>query len=130
MTLWASSEPRDTRSDEVDVAEVEDESDTFPWVDAARWRPTAMADDDPYGDTLEYVDDGAVIVCDPLRPWVATLYEPPWWAEEGVTTLCKPVAVSGFQLARRLASGCVRARPLRPPRRCGGPHGLQCPSAT
>lgn len=60
-----------------------DEPDQFPWVDAARWSPgtaTVELPNDPY-DVLPELDDGCVMVCDPARPWVVTLYQPPWWAE-------------------------------------------------
>ncbi|MDM2173433.1 Uncharacterised protein [Mycobacteroides abscessus subsp. abscessus] len=58
------------------------EPDTFPWCDAARWCPAEVHWDDPFGDTLPaFLDDGAVIICDPLRPWVVVSYQPPWWAE-------------------------------------------------
>lgn len=65
------------------IAELEDdtEEDTFSWVDAARWSPAVVERDDPYGDTLEYLDDGCVMLCDPARPWVIVEYAPPWWAE-------------------------------------------------
>lgn len=60
-----------------------DEIDPFPWTDAARWCPTEVAWDAPYDDTLpEFEDDGCVMVCDPERPWVVLVYEPPWWARE------------------------------------------------
>lgn len=62
----------------------DDEPDVFPWHDAARWSPAAIEAEkrDPYGDTLpEFTDDGAVMICDPARPWVVLDYSPPWWAE-------------------------------------------------
>ncbi|MFV8275806.1 hypothetical protein [Mycobacteroides abscessus] len=61
----------------------DDEPDDFPWTDAARWSPAALVElaNDPY-DVLPELDDGAVIVTDPERPWVVTVYEPPWWAAE------------------------------------------------
>lgn len=68
----------------IDSLESDDEVDTFPWVDAARWSPgtaTVELDADPY-DTLPELDDGCVMVCDPLRPWVVVEYSPPWWAAE------------------------------------------------
>lgn len=63
--------------------DTDDEVDDFPWHDAARWSPgvsTVELADDPY-DVLPELDDGAVMVCDPLRPWVVVSYTPPWWAE-------------------------------------------------
>lgn len=64
-------------------ADTDDEVDDFPWHDAARWCPTEVEWDDPFGDDLpEFLDDGAVIVCDPMRPWVVLDYTPPWWARE------------------------------------------------
>lgn len=67
---------------ETDDTDEPDEVDDFPWHDAARWCPTEVHWDDPFGDTLpEFTDDGAVIVCDPARPWVVLEYQPPWWAE-------------------------------------------------
>lgn len=66
---------------DIDALEAEDEPDDFPWVDAARWSPTVTAVDDRYGDLPAFADDGCVMVCDPLRPWVVVEYSPPWWAE-------------------------------------------------
>ena len=66
----------------IDALELEDEPDPFPWHDAARWCPTELAWADSYGDPLpEFMDDGAVIIVDPARPWVVLVYQPPWWAE-------------------------------------------------
>lgn len=60
----------------------EPEVDTFSWADAARWCPTEVHWDDPFGDDLpEFLDDGCVMVVDAARPWVVTAYTPPWWAE-------------------------------------------------
>lgn len=60
----------------------DDEPDPFPWTDAARWCPAEVAWTAPYDDGLpEFLDDGAVIVTDPMRPWVVVAYTPPWWAE-------------------------------------------------
>lgn len=56
------------------------EADTFSWADAARWSPGGTGDDRFYGDAVEFLDAGAVAVCDPARPWVVTSYAPPWWA--------------------------------------------------
>ena len=68
--------------DTIDALETEDEPDTFPWCDAARWSPAALEWAAPYDDALpEFADDGCVIICDPMRPWVVLVYEPPWWAE-------------------------------------------------
>lgn len=72
----------DTLIETIDHLEEDEDTDTFPWCDAARWCPTEVAWDAPYDDPLpEFTDDGAVMVCDPLRPWVVVVYEPPWWAE-------------------------------------------------
>lgn len=61
----------------------DDTDDPYPWTDAARWSPAVASAPDPYGDPLPaFDDDGCVIVCDPLRPWVVLVYEPPWWARE------------------------------------------------
>ncbi|MFT8179309.1 hypothetical protein ACLXNF_17165 [Mycobacteroides chelonae] len=64
-----------------DIAELE--ADTFSWADAAVWTPGGGAElaDDPY-DVLPLPDDGCVVICDPLRPWVVTAYAPPWWARD------------------------------------------------
>jgi len=60
----------------------EPEVDDFPWTDAARWSPAAITWADPYDNPLlAFEDDGCVIICDPARPWVVLVYEPPWWAE-------------------------------------------------
>lgn len=62
--------------------DTDDEPDLYPWTDAARWCPTEVDWAAPYDDQLpEFMDDGAVVICDPERPWVVTLYQPPWWAE-------------------------------------------------
>lgn len=70
---------------EIDALEAdtdEPEVDDFPWHDAARWSPAAITWDAPYDNPLpEFLDDGAVIVTDPARPWVVVSYQPPWWAE-------------------------------------------------
>lgn len=66
----------------IDQLEADDE-DTFSWADAARWCPAALDWADPFEDSLpEFMDDGAVIIVDPARPWVVTAYTPPWWARE------------------------------------------------
>lgn len=73
--------PLDALLDTIDALEADDEPDLFPWHDAARWSPAASvaAVDD---DTMPaFADDGAVIVCDPARPWVVLEYQPPWWAD-------------------------------------------------
>ncbi len=62
----------------IDALESDDDDELkFPWSDAARWNPAEVARDD----YLEYLDDGCVLVCESARPWVVTLYEPPWWAQ-------------------------------------------------
>jgi len=72
----------DTLLDTIDSLELDDEPDTFPWVDSARWCPAALNWADPFEDSLpQFTDDGAVVICDPMRPWVVTVYQPPWWAE-------------------------------------------------
>lgn len=78
-----TADPLDELLDTIDALELEaDEPNLFPWTDAARWCPTEVSWDDPWDDGLpEFTDDGAVMVCDLLRPWVVTLYTPPWWAE-------------------------------------------------
>lgn len=61
----------------------DDETDDFPWTDSARWCPTEVTWDDPFGDQLpEFADDGAVVICDPAHPWVVVEYTPLWWARE------------------------------------------------
>ncbi|MBN7481037.1 hypothetical protein [Mycobacteroides abscessus] len=68
--------------DALEADDTEDEPDLYPWVDSARWSPAALDWDDPYDNPLpEFTDDGAVIICDPERPWVVLEYQPPWWAE-------------------------------------------------
>lgn len=68
--------------DSLELDDDTDEVDDFPWHDAARWCPAELEWAAPYDDAMpEFTDDGAVIVCDPARPWVVTLYQPPWWAE-------------------------------------------------
>lgn len=67
---------------DIAALELEDEPDDFPWFDAARWSPAEAAWDDPYEDSLQFEDDGCVMVCDPARPWVVVSYQPPWWARE------------------------------------------------
>lgn len=62
--------------------DTEPEVDPFPWCDAARWSPTVACTPDPYGNLPAFMDDGAVIVVDAARPWIVTVYEPPWWAAE------------------------------------------------
>lgn len=60
------------------------EADSFPWADAAVWTPggaTVELEGDPY-DVLPLPDDGCVVICDPLRPWVITDYTAPWWARD------------------------------------------------
>lgn len=77
-----AGDPLNSLLAEIDALD-DGEVDTFPWHDAARWSPggeRAELDGDPY-DVLGEVDDGAVIVCDPARPWVVLDYSPPWWAE-------------------------------------------------
>lgn len=78
-----TDDPLSDLLDDIDALEADDdETDPFPWHDAARWSPTVVTWDDPYGDPLpEFLDDGAVIICDPARPWVVLDYTPPWWAE-------------------------------------------------
>lgn len=73
----------DALLDTIDQLDAEDdEVDPFPWTDAARWCPAAITWAAPYDDGLpEFTDDGAVVICDPLRPWVVTAYTPPWRAE-------------------------------------------------
>lgn len=73
------ADPLTALLDTIDALELDDEPDTFPWHDAARWSPgVAVAAVD---DTLPaFADDGAVIVVDPARPWVVLEYQPPWWA--------------------------------------------------
>ncbi|BBX30728.1 hypothetical protein MMAG44476_20034 [Mycolicibacterium mageritense DSM 44476 = CIP 104973] len=77
------TDPLDALLDTIDALELDDDdTDDFPWTDAARWCPTELDWADPYDDPLPaFEDDGAVIVTDPDRPWVVR-YEPPWWAAE------------------------------------------------
>lgn len=76
-----------TTTDAVDdlLADIDQlaEVDDFPWSDAARWSPSVgsvsvdgLVYDDMHG------DDGCVLMCDPERPWVVVLYDPPWWARD------------------------------------------------
>lgn len=77
-----SPDPLDSLLATIDGLEDDEEVDDFPWCDSARWSPTAVAWDDPYIHSLPaFDDDGCVMICDPLRPWVITEYTPPWWAE-------------------------------------------------
>lgn len=77
-------DPLDALLSTIDALEADDdEVDLFPWCDAARWSPGVLEWDDPFEDSLPaFMDDGAVIVVDAARPWVATAYTPPWWARE------------------------------------------------
>lgn len=79
-----TADPLDSLLATIDSLELDDdEVDTFPWHDAARWSPgvsTVELADDPY-DVLPELDDGCVMVCDSARPWVVVSYTPPWWAE-------------------------------------------------
>ncbi|EIC62263.1 hypothetical protein [Mycobacteroides abscessus] len=77
-------DPLDALLATIDALESDDdEVDDFPWTDAARWCPTEVEWDDPFEDSLPaFMDDGAVIVTDPMRPWVVTAYTPPWWARD------------------------------------------------
>lgn len=68
------------------IAELDkDEVDDYPWVDAARWSPGELGDHTfppPHDGHVAFAEDGCVLVTDPLRPWVVTEYQPPWWARE------------------------------------------------
>lgn len=87
-TRWLMASPLDSLLADIDALEADDdgEPDLFPWTDAARWSPAAALEAetaDPYDDTLPaFADDGAVIIVDPLRPWVVLEYQPPWWARD------------------------------------------------
>ncbi|MDO3357798.1 hypothetical protein [Mycobacteroides abscessus] len=76
------TDPLDALLDTIDALELDDDdTDDFPWTDAARWCPTELDWADPFGDTLpEFTDDGCVMVCELERPWVVVDYTPPWWA--------------------------------------------------
>lgn len=80
-TRWRMGDPLTELLDTITELESDDERDDFPWCDAARWCPTEVAWDAPYDDTLPaFLDDGCVIITDPMRPWVVVEYQPPWWA--------------------------------------------------
>lgn len=77
-----TADPLTALLDTITELELDDDVDTFPWTDAARWSPGVALEALEADEPLQFADDGCVMVCDPLRPWVVLEYQPPWWARD------------------------------------------------